>query len=122
MLFAAVTLLAAAQAAPMTVADVLSKADALQKKGMLAIFSSDLRLIKAEANRDLQAFGTDYFNARQAHRPLPACPPKDGPDSLKITLDTDELLKFYRTIPPQRRGMSSVQAFAEFMKAKFPCR
>jgi hypothetical protein len=89
---------------------------------MLAIFSSDLRLIRAEANRDLQAFGMDYFTARQVHRPLPACPPKDGPDKLKITVDTDELLKFYRTIPPQQRGMSSRQAFAEFMKVKFPCR
>jgi hypothetical protein len=105
----------------MTVAEVLAKADAVQKKGLFAIFSSDLRQIKAEADRDLQAFGTDYFTARQAHRPLPACPPKDGPNSLKITVDTDELLQFYRSIPPARRGMSSRQALTEFLSRKFPC-
>ena len=102
-------------------ADVLSKAEALQRRGVLAFFSSDLRLIKAEAQRDLEAFGADYFAARQSHRLLPACPPKDGPNSLKITVDTDELLRFYRTIPPARRGMSSRQAFAEFMSRKYPC-
>ena len=61
----------------LSVAEVLAKSDALQKKGMLAIFSSDLGLIKAEARRD---------------------------------------------IPPQQRGMSSVQGFADFMRAKYPCR
>jgi hypothetical protein len=115
-------MLAAAQAPGMSVAEVVARADALERKGFLAIFSGDMRAIKAEANSDLQAFGTDYFNAAQAHRPLPACPPKDGPNKLKITLDTDELLQFYRSIPPDRRGMSSRQAFAQFMARKFPCR
>lgn len=110
----------AAESPPLSVADVLAKSDALQRKGVLAIFSSDLRLIKAEAQRDLQAFGTDLLNALNAHRPLPACPPREG-DTFKFTFDTDEVLKYYRSIPPQRRGMSSRQAFAEFMSRKFPC-
>jgi hypothetical protein len=122
MFLAAVALFAAAQAAPLSVADVLAKGDALERKGVFAIFSSDLRAIKAEANSDLMAFANDYFSAAQAHRPLPACPPKDGPNKLKFTLDTDELLQFYRSIPPARRGMSSRQAFAQFVARKFPCR
>jgi hypothetical protein len=118
MLLAAIALFAAAQ---LSVADVLAKADALQRKGVFAVFSSDLRAIKAEANSDMTAFGTDYFTAAQAHRPLPACPPKEGPNKLRITVDTDDLLQFYRSIPPARRGMSSRQAFTDFMSRKFPC-
>jgi hypothetical protein len=121
MLLAAIALSTAAQTAQLSVADVLVKADALQRKGVFAVFSSDLRAIKAEANSDLMAFGTDYFTAAQAHRPLPACPPKEAPNKLRITVDTDDLLQFYRSIPPARRGMSSRQAFADFMSRKFPC-
>ena len=121
---AAITLFAssaAAAAQPLTVADVLAKSDALEKKGMLAIFSSDLSLIKAEAKRDMDAFASALQAANKAHRPLPACPPQDA-NGWKFTFNTDEVLKFYRSIPPQQRGMSSVQGFADFMRAKYPCR
>ena len=122
MLLGAVALMAAAAQAPsLSVADVLAKSDTLEKKGMLAIFSSDLGQIKAEANRDMDAFGGEMVSARKAHRPLPACPP-EVQHGWKITYTTDEVLRYYRSIPPQRRGMSSVQAFAEFMKLKYPCR
>jgi hypothetical protein len=121
MLLAAIALFTAAQTAQLSVADVLVKADALERKGVFAIFSSDLRGIRAEGQRDLQAFAGDMVNAMQMHRPLPACPPKDGPNSYKFNLNTDDLLQFYRSIPPARRGMSSRQAFAAFMSRKFPC-
>ena len=122
MLLGAVALMAgAAQAPSLSVADVLAKSDALEKKGMLAMFSSDLGQIKAEANRDIQAFAATLQAANKAHRPLPACPPQDA-NGWKFTFNTDEVLKFYRSIPPQQRGMSSVQGFAQYMKVKYPCR
>ena len=105
----------------LSVADVLAKSDALERKGLLAMFSSDLGLIKAEARRDMNAFAAALQAANKAHRPLPACPPEDA-NGWKFTFNTDEVLKFYRSIPPQHRGMSSVQGFADFMRAKYPCR
>ena len=123
--FAAIAVLgpaaAAAQGPGLSVADVLAKSDALEKKGMLAVFSSDLRVIKAEAQRDVEAFAAQLRSAHNAHRPLPACLPQES-SGWKLTFDTEEILKYYRSIPPQRRGMSSVDAFAEFMKVKYPCR
>lgn len=113
-------LAAAAQTSSLSVADVLTKSDALEKRGMLAVFSSDLRLIKAEAQRDVDAFAVQLRTARNAHRTLPACPPESS-DGWKIAFDTEEVLRYYRSIPPQQRGISSRQAFAEFMRIKYPC-
>jgi len=105
----------------LSVADVLAKSDSLERKGMLAVFSSDLSEIKAEAKRDIDAFAEAIQAANKAHRPLPACPPQDA-NGWKFTFNTDEVLKFYRSMPPQQRGMSSVQGFGEFMRIKYPCR
>ena len=105
----------------LSVADVIAKSDALEKKGMLAIFSSDVGEIKAEAKRDIDAFAVTLQTAHKAHRPLPACPPEDA-SGWKFTFNSEEVLKYYRSIPPQRRGMSSVEGFAEFMRIKYPCR
>ena len=110
-----------AQGPGLTVADVIAKSDALERKGMLAIFSSDVGAIKAEANRDIQAFAATLQSANRAHRPLPACPPRDA-NGWKFTFNADEVLNFYRSIPPPQRGMSSVQGFAQYMKATYPCR
>jgi hypothetical protein len=111
---------AAAQATSLSVADLLAKADSLQRKGVLAMFSSDVGLIKAEAKLDLDAFGAELIAATKAHRALPACPPKLG-DAFKFTFTSDEVLQFYRSIPPQRRSMSSKDGFAAFMAKKYPC-
>lgn len=100
----------------MTVGEFVAKADSLQRRGMLALFSSDLRLLKAEAKRDLDAFAPQLFT-----RTPPACPPKQG-DKFNFTFTVDELLRFYRSIPPARRGISASEAFGEFMAAKYPCR
>lgn len=112
---------ASGQSSGLSVADVLAKSDSLQKKGMLAIFSSDVGEVKAEAKRDIDAFAATMQAANKAHRPLPACPPRDA-NGWKFTFNSDKVLKFYRSIPPQRRGMSSVQGFAEFMRTEYPCR
>jgi hypothetical protein len=114
-----VALLAAAQL-PMSVGEFLAKADGLQHKGMLAMFSSDLGLLKAQARQDLNAFADALVAAEHAHRPLPACPPKEG-NNFKFTIDSSELLQYYRSIPVQQRSMSSKDAFAAFMARKFPC-
>jgi hypothetical protein len=122
MVLGALALLAAgtAQATSMSVADLLAKADSLQRKGMFAMFSGDVGLIKAEAKRDLDAFAAELIGAAKTHRALPACPPKAG-DTYKFAFTTDEVLQFYRSMPPQQRSMSSKDGFAAFMAKKYPC-
>jgi hypothetical protein len=120
MLLAAIALFAA-QTPGLSVADVVAKSDSLERKGMLAIFSSEVGQIKAEATRDIHAFAATLQAANRAHRPLPACPPRDA-NGWNFTFDAEDVLKFYRSIPPQRRGMSSIQGFAAYMQAKYPCR
>jgi len=111
-----VALLAAASAPSITVADFLTKADALQKKGMLAMFSSDLGLLKSVTKGDIEAFAGQLKDHSVA-----SCPPKDA-SGYKINFTSDELLKYYRAVPPARRNISSRQAFAEFMSSKYPCK
>jgi hypothetical protein len=109
------------QGPSISVGDFLAKADALEKKGMVAMFSSDARVIKAVSKADIDAFAAQLVGAFKAHRALPACVPMQG-DKFNFTVTSDEVLRYYRAIPPQRRGISSRQAFAEFMSRKFPCR
>ena len=111
-----VALLAAASAPSISVADFLAKADALQKKGMLAMFSSDLGLLKSVTKDDIGAFAGQLKDHSAS-----ACPPKDS-SGYKINFTSTELLNYYRSVPQPRRTISSRQAFAEFMSSKYPCK
>lgn len=107
-LIAALTL--AGQASAMTAAEFLAKADALKAKGMMAMFSSDLGLIKTEFNDDAKAWRA------QAHRPN-ACPPE------KISLNSDAILALVAAVPPQQRTTTSARAaIIEGLNRKYPCR
>lgn len=100
----------------MPVSEVLTKAEALKKKGAMAVFSSDLRLIKNE----LETSGKQLRDERRATLKAggkPAyCPPAKG------NFDSDELLAYLRTIPPAQRGMSFKAAYKSFLVKKFPCK
>ena len=62
----AVVPLGAAQA--MDVATFLAKADALQKKGMMALMSSDYKLLKNEIVAHSQTLRAERLAAERAHR------------------------------------------------------
>ena len=116
LLIGVVALAVSTTAAAMPVSTFLAKADALQKKGMLAMFSSDLGLLKSVTKGDIEAFA-----AQLKDHSVAACPPKNA-SGYKINFTSDELLKYYRAVPPARRNISSRQAFAEFMSSKYPCK
>jgi len=105
---AALFLSAPAQA--MSSAEFLAKADALKAKGMLAIFSSDLGLLK-----------TEFLNAgkvwrAQAYRPN-ACPPP-GP----LPADSDMIYAIVAAVPPQQRATTSATgAIVAGLNRKYPC-
>ena len=100
-----------APANAMSAADFLAKADALKAKGMMAIFSSDLGLLKAEFLNAGKAWHA------QAHRPN-ACPPA-GP----LPADSDMIYALVAAVPPpQRATTSATDAIIAGLNRKYPCR
>ena len=100
----------------MNVATFLAKADALKAKGVTAMFSSDLKLLRTEG----QAAGANYkarLNAERATGKPSSCPPKG------TKVDSDKLLAFLRTYPePVRPRVSMKQAMADYFIRTYPCR
>jgi hypothetical protein len=115
--FAIAGLLALSPAAvqAMTVAEFLGKADALEARGMMAMFSSDIGLLKAEIKSASVAYRADVA----AGKPPRSCPPPIG----TVKTSSDELLAAFRTVPTTERTKLSVRAaFANYMAKRFPCK
>jgi hypothetical protein len=101
----------------MNVAVFLQKAEALQKKGMTAMFSSDLGLLKGEIRSASAALKAEREAARRAGRPQPYCPPT------KASLNSNEVIAHFRTIPPAQRSHMEVRdALRGLLARKYPCR
>ena len=111
-----VALPAAAQA--MDVATFLTKADGLKKKGMMALFSSDLKPLKAEIQNQSEALRQERIAAKAAGRPQAYCPPGD-----RGSLNSDELLAAFHTIPAAQQPRVEVKdALRALLARKYPCR
>lgn len=105
---AALALPAAARA--ITVTEFLGKADALKAKGMMALFSPDMGLLKAEFGAGAHAWRA------QAHRPN-ACPPS-GPRKT----NSDEIVGYMQAVPPARRATTSASdAIVAGLNRRYPC-
>ena len=118
-LFAAASLalipLGPAQA--MDVATFLVKADAVEKKGMLALMSSDYKLLKREIETQAAALRAERLAAERARRKPAYCPPA------KQSLTAREVLTALRTIPVAKRPRIQVKdALRALMARKYPCR
>ncbi len=111
----AVVPLGSAQA--MDVATFLAKADALQKKGMLALMSSDYKLLKNEVVTQTQVLRSERLAAQRAGRKPAYCP------TAKSDLTSDEVLAALRTIPTAQRPRIQVKdALRALLARKYPCR
>ena len=106
---------AALQAQSMPISTFLSKAEALKKKGPLALFSSDIGLLKSEVQNSATAVRTEQIAAKKAGRKLPYCLPE------KASFNSNELLAHFHSIPPAQRGMSVQAGFASLVRKKYPC-
>lgn len=107
----------AAAPGDMTVADFLQRADKLQKKGMLAMFSGDMKLLKGEAQAAGEAYRASIVSDKKAGRPPRSCPPEG-----KQSLGSDEFLGHLRSYPAASRKSTTIKiAFADLMKKRFPC-
>lgn len=96
----------------------LAKAQALQQKGMLALFSSDLKLLKNEVHAATESLRAERLTAKAAGRPQAYCPPVDSG-----SMSSDELLAAFRQIPPAQRARMDVKdGMRTILARKFPCR
>ena len=101
----------------MNVATFLQKAEALEKKGMAAMFSSDLGLLKREIRTASAQLKTEREAAKRAGRPTAYCPPA------KASLNSNELMVHFRAIPPAQRARTEVRdGLRSLLARKYPCR
>ena len=117
-LFAAILLaaspLAAAQA--MDIATFITKANALEKKGVTALFSSDYRLLKGEVQTASNQLRAERVAAFKAKRPMAYCPPP------KSGLTPAEILTHFRAMAPAQRARTQVKdGLRTLLARKFPC-
>lgn len=108
---------AAVPAQAMTVAEFLSKAKALQSRGILAIGSPDIQLLKDEMTGIANAYRSDLESAKKAGRKPHSCPPPKG----QTKMGAKELFAELESIPPARRNMSMKTAFYAIMQKRYPC-
>jgi hypothetical protein len=109
-------LLATPAIAEMSVATFLAKADGLKAKGMLAMVSPDMGIIRAEMKTVTTDYRTQLHADRAAGRKPQSCPPPQS------KMDSEELMGYFRAIPaPQRPKLSVKTAFYGLMKKKYPC-
>lgn len=98
--------------AKMSVGTFVAKADTLKKKGILAMMSSDVGLLKKEVGAVTLAYRADIKAARSAGKPPHCCPPA------KASMNSDELITHFRTLP----SSTAIKAgFYGLMKKKYPC-
>jgi hypothetical protein len=114
---AIVAALAPAGAQAMPVSTFLQKAEALQARGMLALFAGDYKLLKAEVTNASAQLRAERLAARAAGKRPAYCPPQD-----QGSLDSNELLAAFRTIPPAVAARTEVKdALRALLARKFPC-
>ncbi len=106
------TVTVAAPAGAMSVADFRAKAAALQAKGPLALFSSDLKLLRGEITDAGKAWRAQAATARP-----PACPPP------KAATDQAEVMRIMDAVPAAEQRTTGVRdAMIRALNAKYRCR
>ncbi len=106
---------AALQAQSMPVAQFLAKAEALQKKGAMALFSGDIGLLKREIQNSGKQLRAEQIAAQKAGRKPATCMPA------KASMNSNELLAHFRSIPAEQRNMPVKAGLAGLMRKKYPC-
>jgi hypothetical protein len=107
----------ASPALAMDVASFLARAEKLQKKGPLALLSSEYRALKHEAENAGDALKAERVALVKAGKLTPYCPPKKG------SLGSSELLNAFRAIPAADRPRTSVKdGMRAYLAKKWPCR
>ena len=102
----------------MDVATFLAKASALKAKGMFAIGSPDIALLRNEVTGAGIAYRADIAADAAAKRRPRACPPPRD----KSPVTSNDIVAAFQRIPVAQRGISVKAAFYRYMDKRFPCR
>lgn len=119
LILAVVMVVAPVTAEAMTVAQFLAKTRALKSKGLLAMGSPDIALLRDEVKTVGDAYRADILAARKAGRTPHSCPPPKGAPGAMTAKD---FLAELEKTPRARQGMSMKAAFYGIMKRRYPCR
>lgn len=107
----------AAPASAMTVAEFMAKVSALKAKGPMALFSSDIGVLKREGMAAGQSIRDEQDAAAAAGRPAQTCVPKGS------KIGQNELLDYFGKIPPaQQQRLTVKQGMVGLLRQKWPCR
>jgi hypothetical protein len=103
----------------MTVAEFLAKAEALKAKGMMAMMSSDLPVVKGEMQAATGSWRADVDAARANGRTDLGCPPPKG----QVKLSSDVIMADLAALPKAVQAKTTVKAaFYAAMLKRFPCK
>ena len=101
----------------MPVSTFLTKADALQKKGAMAVFSKDLKLLMNQVKTDAGDLKAANQAAVAAGKPKAYCTPGKG-----VKLTNRDILEAMRAVPPAQRSATSTRdALRSYFAKRFPC-
>ena len=113
----ALTAVPFASASAMPVSTFLTKADALQKKGAMAVFSKDLKLLMNQIKQDAGELRAANQAAVAAGKPKAYCTPGKG-----VKLTNRDVLDAMRAVPPQQRAATSTKdALRTYFAKRWPC-
>lgn len=102
----------------MPVQTFLAKAEALKKKGPLALFSGDMKLLRSEIAADALELRKERLATAAAGRPTAFCPPSGG---IKLT-DRDVLSAMEAVPVAQRASIDTRTALRAYFARRYPCR
>ncbi|MGB7374354.1 hypothetical protein [Pontixanthobacter sp.] len=106
----------AAKAGDMNLAVFIPKAERLIEKGALALFSSDMKVLKGEVEGASADYRARITRDKAAGRTPHSCPPAKG------SMNSEELMAHFTSYPQSRRANVTVRtAFFALMKQKYPC-
>jgi hypothetical protein len=107
---------AASAPGDMKISTFLAKADALKAKGIMAMASSDIGLLKTEGKAAGESYRARIKSDKAKGVPPHSCPPA------KSSISSDDLLNHFRSYPAAQRQQISVRTgFADMMKKRYPC-
>ena len=107
-----------AAASTMSVQTFVTKAEALKKRGPLALFSGDLKLLMNQVKADSASLRAERLAAKQAGRPQAFCPPEGG-----VKISDKDIMSAMQAVPaPRRASTDTKSALRSYMARRFPCR
>ena len=109
--------LAPVAATAMPVSTFLAKADKLQEKGPLAMFSGDLKLLMGQIRTDAAELRAENKTAAAAGKPKAYCTAPGG-----VKMSNRDILSAMQSVPPADRARTSTKdALRAYFALRFPC-